>query len=223
MNDKEGHNGEAAAAADEAVPAEKKRRRRRPEEVRSLVLAAAMEEFATSGFDGASVRNIAAQAGVSLSLLLYHFVSKENLWKELALDTASRLGKARAESLKARSDSPRERLRVAIRALVETFAEMPDFHRFMTIEAHRPSDRLDWLIETFVGEEHARWCELIEEAQKEGFVRFIRPDRLRFAITAMAAVPFAVSAEYEKLSERNPFTRAEVEETIAMIETLIFV
>ncbi|WEK42226.1 MAG: TetR family transcriptional regulator [Candidatus Sphingomonas colombiensis] len=200
-----------------------RRRRRRPEEVRALVLSAAMEEFATSGFDGASVRDIAARAGVSLSLLLYHFNSKENLWRELALDTAARLSKARGEGAKVKAASPREHLRAAIRALVEAFAEMPDFHRLMTIEAHRPSDRLDWLIETFIGEEHARWCELIKEAQKEGFVRFIRPDRLRFAITAMAAVPFAVSAEYERLSERNPFARAEVEETIAMIETLIFV
>ena len=198
------------------------RRRRRPEEVRRLVLASAMDEFATSGFEGASVRSIASRAGISLSLLLYHFQSKDNLWREVALDAAARLGKARSVGYERASESPRDRLRAAIRALVVTFAEMPDFHRLMTIEAHRPSDRLDWLIDTFVGEEHIRWCELIEAAQRHGGVRPIRPDRLRFALTAMAAVPFAVSAEYERLSERNPFAASEVEETIAMIEMLLF-
>jgi TetR/AcrR family transcriptional regulator, regulator of cefoperazone and chloramphenicol sensitivity len=50
-----------------------------PEGGRQRIILAAMKLFGERGFDGASVRDIAAEAGVSLGLLRHHFGSKEGV------------------------------------------------------------------------------------------------------------------------------------------------
>jgi AcrR family transcriptional regulator len=56
-----------------------RRRFRNADQSRARILAAAVEEFAASGYRGASVGSIARRAGMSQSGLLHHFPSKELL------------------------------------------------------------------------------------------------------------------------------------------------
>ena len=51
------------------------------EQTKRRILHAASELFADHGFDGTSVRQIAAGAGVSLGMIRHYFGSKEGLWK----------------------------------------------------------------------------------------------------------------------------------------------
>jgi len=199
------------------------RRARRPKEVRERVLAAALHAFATAGFEGASTRAIARDAQVSLSLLMYHFKTKEELWRAVLQNIAS-MATMKNLLMDASSEmSAAERLMVAIRGLVELFADVPELHRLMTLEAHQPSERLNWIIENVNREPFDAMCSLIAEAQAEGAVCKISPERLRFAIVGMAAVPFSVSAEYQFLTKRNPFSKIEIEATIDMICKMIFI
>ena len=48
-------------------------------DTRVAILLAAGEMFAHRGFDGVSIREIVARAGVTLSAVNYHFGSKEAL------------------------------------------------------------------------------------------------------------------------------------------------
>lgn len=50
---------------------------------RSTILDAAEKVFALQGFDGASMREIAAEAGVAQALLHYHFDSKRKLFEAM--------------------------------------------------------------------------------------------------------------------------------------------
>ena len=50
---------------------------------RARILAAALQVFATSGFEGSSLREIAAHAGVQHQLVVYHFRTKDALWREV--------------------------------------------------------------------------------------------------------------------------------------------
>jgi AcrR family transcriptional regulator len=50
---------------------------------RTRILDAAEEAFATLGYEGASLRQIAAGAGVNLAAAYYYFGSKEGLFKEV--------------------------------------------------------------------------------------------------------------------------------------------
>lgn len=52
-----------------------------PDETRRVILRAAGEEFAASGFVGATTRAVAARAGVNVATLHYHYGSKEGLYR----------------------------------------------------------------------------------------------------------------------------------------------
>ncbi len=53
-----------------------------PESTRSLIVAAAEREFASRGYDGASVRSIARGAGVDPALVHHYFSGKADLFAE---------------------------------------------------------------------------------------------------------------------------------------------
>ncbi|BBH69940.1 TetR family transcriptional regulator [Actinoplanes sp. OR16] len=60
--------------------AEPKKRTRDPEKKRAAILAAAREVFAETGYEKATVREIARRAGVTHGLVVLHFSSKEQLF-----------------------------------------------------------------------------------------------------------------------------------------------
>jgi AcrR family transcriptional regulator len=70
------------AAEDElsAVPTRRPGRRPGKPDTRDVVLAAAREAFAERGFDGATIRGIAADAGVDPALVHHYFGSKDQLF-----------------------------------------------------------------------------------------------------------------------------------------------
>ena len=69
-----------------AIPPDVASRRQDPVRRKSDILAAAARAFADSGFRGASLRDIALHAGVSLPLLSHHFGSKAALLQAVVDD-----------------------------------------------------------------------------------------------------------------------------------------
>ena len=59
--------------------------RRRPGQLREDIVAAATKLFLESGFDGTSMRDIAAAAGTTQAMLYRHFPGKADLFKETVL------------------------------------------------------------------------------------------------------------------------------------------
>lgn len=62
-------------------------RRRDAAATRRAILASARKAFARAGYDGAGLREIAANAGVTAMLVNRYFGSKEGLFAEVAADT----------------------------------------------------------------------------------------------------------------------------------------
>lgn len=65
------------------------------------ILQAAEVEFAEKGFDGASMKALAVRAGVSQSLLHYHFGSKERLYETVIRERSTLINQERQVKLKA--------------------------------------------------------------------------------------------------------------------------
>jgi TetR/AcrR family transcriptional regulator len=61
----------------------KKRADRNPQRTRAQIVAAAEAEFASKGFEGARLANIAAAANVQQALIYHYFADKESLYEEV--------------------------------------------------------------------------------------------------------------------------------------------
>lgn len=118
---------------------------------RAVLLDAAIHEFAAHGFDGASTRAIATRAGVHQPQINYHFASKLDLWRAavaLLFDELQRESTAMMHGTRGK----RAALEAGIRGFVRHAARRPELNRIMVHESGAPSERLDWLVNTYVQE-----------------------------------------------------------------------
>jgi len=98
------------------------------------ILKTAEHLFATKGFDGTSVRDIADEAGVNIAMISYYFRSKEKLMETLF---EQRMGKVemRVESLmKDESLSPLDKVSILIDDHIERVMQRQKFYKILYCE-----------------------------------------------------------------------------------------
>ena len=186
------------------------------------IIAAARRAFASTGYEGASTRGIAAAAGVAQSLLLYHYDSKEKLWRAV-IDAL--IADAMARFADIFQESPHKTASRRLVALVHEFvalcAEDADLHRIMTIEGRQPTERLQWLVEHHLRPVYLAATNLVRAAQAEGTVRQGDPTLLYYSIIAIAGTAFSLAPEITLLTGRpDPVDPAAVE---AIIHSVLLV
>ncbi|MBL6751951.1 MAG: TetR family transcriptional regulator [Nevskia sp.] len=207
-----------------AAPQADGRKRPRGAQVRERVLQAALECFGAFGFEGTSTRAVAERAGVTHTLLLYHFDSKDALWRSTMEAVMKRFLAALDERLAA---VPRTDAAACLRAYIENFvrfsARVPQLYRIMTMESTQGSERIAWLIETYLRGYFEQVRDLIRRGQAAGKVRDGDSARLYYAIIGLAGTPLAVSSEFRILTGRDVFTEGEIYHTIGFIFDIVFV
>jgi AcrR family transcriptional regulator len=158
---------------------------------RQRILDTSVTLFAAHGFEGVSTTRIAAGAGISQSVVLYHFQSKENLWREAMLHLFQRIGVA---SLTSTSDirdlDPLSQLRVALRRFVRVSARHPELGRIIMREGAEGGERLDWLVTNALSANYAVYVRLIGAAQEAGQVKRYPPFRLTILLHAACSMLF---------------------------------
>src|SRR5437868_15029162 len=95
-----------------------------PVESKSLILRAALKEFAQEGFAGARTEAIAKAAGVNIALIFYYFKNKEQLYGE-ALDSNYAEWNKRMLAALGAADSPRRKIKGYVSAHFDFVAETP--------------------------------------------------------------------------------------------------
>ena len=190
-----------------------RRPQQRSVETRDRLVDAALEVFASHGFEGATTRAIARRAGVALAALPYHFTTKEALWKAAADRIFGLLGEHfEAHRRDLEGADPRSRLRVVLRELVLFAAKHPQLHRFMLQEGTDRGERLVWLVDTHVRPFYRAAVRLIEEGQSHGFLVEGRSEHLFYALIGAASLPYAVASEYQLLTRAKPDSTRRVED-----------
>ena len=192
-------------------------------EARSRLLAAAVQSFATLGFEAVGPRHVAEIAGVNHSLVTYHFGSMDELWKEAVSSLFDQFRDkltARFEGLDALDVDTR--LTIAIEDLIAFSRDNPALHQIMTQEGRRMTPRLRWLIDQRLKPMFQMTVGLLREGQKQGTVRDFDPALLYYAIIALAATPFSVRAEVKAITGRDPAGHAATRDIAEMIRFLVF-
>lgn len=168
------------------------------------IIVAARRHFASAGFDGASTRAIAADAGVAQALVLYHFGSKQALWRAVMDDLFADLDERMRQAQHPTSDGgPAAQLMSAVRIFVQLCAEDADLHRIMTVEGRAETDRLRWLVERHLRGAYIQTCELIERGQAAGVVRLGDPTLLYYTFIAIAGTAFSLAPEIRLISRNE--------------------
>ena len=125
-----------------------KQRQRAPSKrslaTRKRILDAAEQVFAARGFEGATLRDIAAGAGVQVGLVHHHGGGKEDLFRITVARRAEELSRARLQALDVeRSDGP-----LTLRAILTAFfgpylslaATGPEWYAYARLVAHVSAD-----------------------------------------------------------------------------------
>jgi AcrR family transcriptional regulator len=100
---------------------------------RNRILAAARPLFAEYGFNGTSVRDITSAAGVNLSAVGYHFVTKELLYLALLQEIVGPLA-PRIEWFTRGDVAPLDKIERIVRAVFDHIRANPDMPAFMVRE-----------------------------------------------------------------------------------------
>src|SRR5260221_3389871 len=106
------------------------------------ILDAAFLAFATYGYDGATVRTLNRELGVSHNLIHQRFGSKQGIWYAAVDRAFSQQVSELATAFDPTLADPLDQLNHAIRRFVHYNAERPELLGLMTIEARIANDRL---------------------------------------------------------------------------------
>ncbi len=133
-----------------------------------LIYSAALKVFCTEGIDGATMQEIAREAGLGRATVYYHFPSKKVILREILINTLDSFFKdflANAKDIKSES-SLHERI---VEHFVKLFNKNPLFTQlyFMVYS----SARTTWLKEILreFNEHHLKWLKEIEDMCKGRF------------------------------------------------------
>lgn len=196
--------------------------RRRGDDVREKILRAALECFSAFGFEGTSTRAIAAKAGLTHSLVLYHFESKDQLW----ISTMDAVLGAFVSGLTTTvhdGNGPADKvLREFIATLVRLVAKYPEVNRIMTVEGGQDTDRLRYVMKAHGRQIFNEFCSLIRRGQDEGTVRDCDPARMYFHIVASGESTFSKAPQYKELTGRDAFSEQEILRNIAFLYDIVF-
>lgn len=174
---------------------------------RQQILAAALKLFADNNYDAVSTAGIAEEAGTSQSVVLYHFGTKIELWREAMRELFKRAGVgARFESAAYKDLDPLARLRVLLRGFVLTSARHPELGRVIFREGSVGGERLDWLMDEFGRRNYAVFERLFEEAVKKKLIKPYPPTMLTILVHGAAASFFNLSAITRTLIDGDPFS-----------------
>ncbi len=137
------------------------------------LLRAGQSEFASHGYKGASLRQIAFAAGVDPGLAHHHFGSKEALWKAVVERLGGSLVPLIHELNALQSDrcTPiKTRLGIAFKQLVGLTCAEPELGKFFARIDSESGKRLEFMVEHYMRPYHDAFIPLLAEAMEEGLV-----------------------------------------------------
>lgn len=145
------------------------------------ILESALVDFATTGFQGASLRKIAARAGVDVALITHHFGSKDDLWRAAINAVSERLINAINALPDPSSPQPRpmnegEQLARVMTQLVDIACDTPHLAQFVMNEIARQDDSFSDIYEKLIRPIRDILLPLITAAREAGVIGKVDAD-----------------------------------------------
>lgn len=176
-----------------------------PDATRNALLDAATRLFARLGYEPVTTGAIAAEAGVTQSIVHYHFGSKQKIW-EAAIDRLMVERIAFYDTLAEKpgttgsgGSDPLTRLKLLTRGLIAANAHNPDFARMTVHEGSVPGDRMQWLVDSYLKTAFDKFEAAIRDAMAAGAIREMPIRDVTCIIVFGASLIFTFSGAVEKM------------------------
>lgn len=196
------------------------------ENIASKVLTAAGTLFAQQGYEGTSFKDITVATGAQRTLILYHYKSKDELWRRAMLLILERFN----TEIAARTQTPpigsdEELIRKLMSSYLDAMLAVPEYGQVLMREGVNDGPRLAWLTKyfqpafvrslSFVDRE-------IEQRLSSSMLRMVVLGSMFFA-TALAPLAEASlsGASGERTAGISPLTGARRKELIDLVAGLI--
>lgn len=184
------------------------------------ILTEAENHFAQFGFEGASLENIAAAAGLSRHNLLYYFPNKEALYRRV-LDDVLTQWLAGMEDLSQGQDDPAQALRRYIRAKLNSSRERPNgakvFSKEVIAGAPRYADAITQRVTPVLKAE----VRAFEKWAREGRIARVNFTHLMFIIWSVTQAYADQQAQFALLLGKPALDAADFERAEELISHLV--
>lgn len=186
-------------AARQAEPAKRQPGRPRrsadasTETTREKLMDAAIQLFARYGYEPVTTGAIAKAAGLTQSMVHYHFGSKSKLWEASVDRMMRRRGQMFRNTARDLAGlDPVDKLKLLIRRLIEANASNPDYVRIATHEGMMRSPRLKWLARTYITPGFEVFDQAVREAIAAGAIPDMPVHDVTNAITSAASLTLSL-------------------------------
>jgi AcrR family transcriptional regulator len=186
---------------------------------RSRLLAAAAEEFAALGFDGAKVDRIAARARVNKAMLYYHFTNKAALYREVLRDVFGAAADAVEDASTGEGD-PEQRLRAFIAAIANSAISRPYFPSIWLREMAEGGRHLDDPVVAQMRRVVESLMAILAAGRRTGRFRDVPPLIAQMGIVGPLLLFAASAPARERMRERTllPLTGVTREQVIEYVQ-----
>ncbi|MFC4698971.1 TetR/AcrR family transcriptional regulator [Glaciecola siphonariae] len=184
---------------------------------------AASDQFFSIGFAGTSLSDIAKAAGVKVPLIVYHFKSKELLWRECVDDVFNALNTAVSLMLSEISGlQGKAYLRALLTGYINATASAPEYLRLTFLEGMQASSRLTWLVDTHQRKQSELILHIIEQAQAAGTLKKVDKMHAKYILAAAVGAPFILGPEFELITGKSAKTDEVIEQHVETCIALLF-
>lgn len=173
---------------------------------RERLLAAALTTFARSGYEGTSLRAIAARAGCDVSMVAHYFGSKRELWQAIVDELAARLQGDRervSKQLYDRNVATEQRVRRGVEHLFEQLAANQQLARVVLREMSEEGERARYVENHLLAPSLALYGPLWMDAMNAGVFGPVEPIIAHAALIGAMALLIASHTSISRMAGRE--------------------
>jgi TetR/AcrR family transcriptional regulator len=183
---------------------------------RERILAAATEEFAEKGYDGARVDEIAQKSQLNKNTLYHYFGSKDQLFTAV-LERAYATIRTRQNDLSIRGMTPQEGMRLLVEFTARIWVETPEFNKLLFSENLHEARHIKEsdIIPKMYNPLMETMRELLEKGERDGVFRSgIDPVDLYISISALSSHYISHQYTFEAIFKQPMMEEARLRQRI---------
>ncbi len=157
------------------------------------IIQSAAKIFADKGYDGASIRIITKNLGISHGMIRHHFGTKEDLWIAVIDYLINQFAIDRIPPREQMEDiDPAQLLKSYIRNFINMSARYPELGQIILKEGGKKGKRLHYIL-AYVMPLHRLIDPVFYAVQKKGLLHRYNPESFFLFIVAAGAAPMALA------------------------------